>query len=130
MSSTTSIRLSKIGQIMVNVRDLDHAVEFYRDVLGMEFLFTAPNMAFFQCGDVRLMLGVADKPEFDHPASIIYYRVDDIHAAYETLMSRGVTFEHKPNIAHRAEDHDLWLAFFRDVDNNVLALMSEQKTAS
>jgi len=127
MSSTMSIQLSNIGQIMVNVRDLDHAVEFYRDVLGMPYLFTAPNMAFFQCGDVRLMLGVAEKPEFDHPASIIYYRVDDVHAAYETLRERGVKFEHEPTIAHRTDDYELWLVFFRDVDNNVLALMCEKR---
>ncbi|PYS44718.1 MAG: hypothetical protein DMF71_02455, partial [Acidobacteria bacterium] len=71
--------LSSIGQIFVNVKDLDRAIAFYRDTLGMKFLFQAPpNMAFFDCHGIRLMLGIADRPELDHPASIIYYKVDDI----------------------------------------------------
>lgn len=65
-----------IGQIAVNVRDIKKATAFYQDTLGRKFLFEAPNMAFFDCSGIRLMLGVAEKPDFDHPASIIYYRVD------------------------------------------------------
>jgi predicted enzyme related to lactoylglutathione lyase len=74
--------LNQIGQIFVNVKDLDRAIAFYRDILGMTFLFEAPpSMAFFGCGEIRIMLGVADRPELDHPASIIYYKVDDIQSA-------------------------------------------------
>ncbi len=117
--------LSRIGQIAVTVKNLTEATRFYRDVLGMRFLFEVPRMAFFDCGGLRLMLGVAEKPELDHPASILYYQVEDIHLAYETLRRRGVEFEGKPGLIHKAEDHDLWLAFFRDMDRNLLALMSE-----
>ena len=75
--------ISRIGQIFVNVKDLDRAISFYRDVLGMQFLFQAPpNMAFFDCGGIRIMLGIADRPDLDHPASIIYYQVDDIEKIY------------------------------------------------
>ena len=117
---------SHIGQIAINVHDLERAITFYRDVLGMKFLFQAPpNMAFFICGDVRLLLGLPDKPEFDHPASIIYYGVDDIHATCSSLSAKGVTFEHEPALVHKAENHDLWIAFFRDTEDNLLALMSE-----
>src|SRR5947208_12298628 len=85
--------LSSIGQIFVNVMDLDRAIAFYRDTLGMKFLFQAPpNMAFFDCDGIRLMLGIADRPELDHPASIIYYKVDDIERVYETFKTRGVGF--------------------------------------
>src|SRR5205823_8069259 len=71
--------LNQIGQIFVNVKDLDRAIAFYRDILGMTFLFQAPpNMAFFDCGGIRIMLGIPDRPDLDHPASIIYYKVDDI----------------------------------------------------
>ncbi len=123
---STDLRNSRIGQIAINVHDLDRAIAFYRDVLGMKFLFQAPpNMAFFICGDVRLLLGLPDKPEFDHPASIIYYRVDDIHATSSSLSAKGVTFEHEPALVHKAESHDLWIAFFRDTEDNRLALMSE-----
>ena len=117
--------LSGIGQICVTVKDLEKAAAFYRDTLGMKFLFQVPNMVFFDCGGVRLMLGIAEKPEFDHPASILYYKVEDIQAAHATLVDRGVTFDQEPVLAHKAEDHDLWLAFFRDMDGNPLALMSE-----
>ena len=121
------IGLSQIGQIAVTVHDLKKAIVFYRDVLGMKFLFEVPNMAFFDCGGVRLMLGVPEKPEFDHPSSIIYYKVKDIQNTYDVFSSRGVQFEGKPHLVARLTDHDLWMAFFRDVDNNLLALMSEVK---
>ena len=121
----TSFSLSSIGQIAVNVHDVERATAFYRDTLGMKFLFTAGHMAFFDCGGVRLMLSLPDKPEFDHPSSIIYYRVADIQKACEVLESRGVDFEEKPVLVAKLEDHDLWMAAFRDVDHNLLALMSE-----
>jgi catechol 2,3-dioxygenase-like lactoylglutathione lyase family enzyme len=124
-TASTAFGLSQIGQISINIHDVKKAVEFYRDTLGMKFLFEVPTMAFFDCGGVRLMLGLPVKPEFDHPGSIIYYKVEDIQAAFETLSARGVQFEAKPHRVAQLTDHDLWLAFLRDVDNNLLALMSE-----
>lgn len=121
----TAFGLNRIGQVAVNARDLGRAVAFYRDVLGMTFLFQVPNMAFFQVGGVRLMLGVAEKPEFDHPASILYYDVPDIGQAHETLVSRGVEFSEAPRQIADLGDRVLWLAFFHDTESNVVALMSE-----
>jgi len=119
-------RLSRIGQIFVNVHDLDRAIAFYRDVLGMTFLFQAPpNMAFFDCDGIRLMLGVADRPELDHPASIIYYKVDDIERVYEIFKARGVEFVVKPHLVAPMPTYDLWLADFRDSEGNIMELMSE-----
>ena len=118
--------ISQIGQIFINVQDVERAVKFYRDTLGIKFLFQAPpNMAFFDCGGIRLMLGIADKPEINHPASIIYYKVADIQATYESLKSREVDFISPPHLVAKMPDHDLWLADFRDSEQNVLALMSE-----
>jgi catechol 2,3-dioxygenase-like lactoylglutathione lyase family enzyme len=125
MMNETSFSLSSIGQIAINVHDVEKATAFYRDTLGMKFLFDAGHMAFFDCGGVRVMLSLPDKPEFDHPSSIIYYRVPDIQHACQVLESRGVNFEEKPVLVARLQDHDLWMAAFRDVDNNLLALMSE-----
>jgi methylmalonyl-CoA/ethylmalonyl-CoA epimerase len=84
-----------------------------------------PNLAFFDCGGVRLMLGAAERPELDHAASILYYKVDDIRHAHEALVARGVRFEHEPRLVAPMPDHDLWMAFFRDSEENVLALMAE-----
>jgi len=117
--------LSQIGQIAITVHDIDRAIAFYRDTLGMRFLFQVPKMAFFDCGGIRLMLAIPEEPRFDHPASIIYYKVADIQGAYETLSARGVTFLGKPHLVAKLPDHDLWMAFLQDVDTNVLALMRE-----
>ncbi|HYK82638.1 MAG TPA: VOC family protein [Gemmatimonadales bacterium] len=129
-TATPQFGLSSIGQIYVRARDLDRAVRFYRDTLGMPFLFQVPNMAFFQCGGTSLMLGTPEKPEFDHPASIIYYLVPDIAAAHRTLRERRVQFITEPHAVHRASDHELWLAFFHDSEDNTLALMERKRVGT
>ncbi len=120
----TSVKLSVIGQICVTVRDLERAKPFYRDTLGVPFLFEAPGMAFFQAGDVRLMLGLAEN-ETQNFSSILYFRVDDINGAYHELKGKGVPFTHEPRLIHRGSSSDLWLAFFSDPDGNTMALMGE-----
>ncbi|MBV8051272.1 MAG: VOC family protein, partial [Acidobacteriaceae bacterium] len=95
------------------------------DKLGMRFLFTTGKLAFFDCGGIRLMLDVAENPEFDHPSSILYFRVPDINAAYRQLSGNDVVFEDKPHVIAQMPDHDLWMTFFRDSEQNLLALMSE-----
>lgn len=118
--------LSRIGQIAIPVRDVDRATGFYRDVLGMRFLFRAPpGLAFFDCGGVRLMLAESESSEHDHPASILYYEVEDIHEAHRRLADHGVDLDGEPHVVHRTETHELWLAFFRDTEGNLLALMRE-----
>lgn len=120
------VHLSEIGQIAVPVHDIAKAVAFYRDRLGMKLLFEVPQkLAFFQNGSVRLMLSIPEAPEFDHRSSIIYYKVDDIQSSFETLKSREVTFTNEPHMIAKMPDHELWMAFFKDVDDNVLAIMSE-----
>jgi len=117
---------ARIGQASINVHDMEKAVAFYRDALGLRFLFQAgTKMAFFDCAGLRLMLALPEKPEFDHPGSIFYFQVDDIRAVAGTLQSRGVQFEAPPHVIARMPDHELWMAFFHDVDGNLLALMSE-----
>jgi len=121
--SDTGIR--QIGQIAINVHDTNRAVEFYRDALGLKLLFTAGQLAFLDCGGVRLMLSPPEKPEFDHPSSILYFKVDDIQAAYDRLVHLGVKIEDQPHVVARMPDHDLWLVEFRDSEGNLMALMSE-----
>ena len=117
--------IANIGQISIRVHDVARAVTFYRDALGLDFLFDAGPLAFLMCGEVRLMLTQPERDEFDHPSSTLYFRVEDIHAARDQLAGRGVEFEDEPHLIAKMPDHELWMAFFRDLDGNLLALMSE-----
>jgi catechol 2,3-dioxygenase-like lactoylglutathione lyase family enzyme len=117
--------LRRVAQISINVHDVQRAIAFYRDVLGLKFLFEIPNAAFFECGGIRLYLARPDRPEFDHPSSILYFDVEDIQRSYESLAAKGVKFENKPRLIARMPDHELWLAFFRDSEGNPLELSCE-----
>ena len=126
MSTQEDFGLGAITQIAVNVHDVERAANFYQQKLGMKLLFKAPpNLAFFDCDGIRLMLSPPAKPEFDHPSSIIYFKVADIQQATQILTERGVTFDERPTFVANMGSYDLWLASFRDSENNMLALMSE-----
>ena len=116
--------LSRVGQIFMPVGELSRAIAFYRDILGMKFLFEVPRMAFFDLDGIRLMLGKRED-DSTSPGSILYYPVDDLPAAHSILSERDVTFELEPTLIAEMEDHDLWMAFFHDSEGNQLALMSE-----
>ena len=121
--------LAAIQQIAVNARDLGRATAFYRDRLGLKHLFDAPpQMSFFDCGGIRLLVGVAEKPEFDHASSVLYFRVDDIASAHRDLQARGVKFRDPPHLVARLRDREIWLAFFDDSEGNVHALIEERKS--
>lgn len=110
------------------VKDLPRAVAFYRDRLGMRFLFQVPpGLAFFDCNGIRLMIEVPPDKEFDHPGSVLYFKVDDIDASYAELQARGVDFRDEPHLIAKMPDHELWMAFFRDGEGNTLALMCEKR---
>jgi catechol 2,3-dioxygenase-like lactoylglutathione lyase family enzyme len=118
--------VQRIGQIAVSVSNLERAVAFYRDTLGLKFLFQAPpGLAFFMCGEVRLMLALPEKDQPAKMSSVIYYLVDDIKSEFKALRDKGAQAEGEPHLIARMPDHELWMAFFRDPDDNMLALMSE-----
>jgi len=120
------MNLSQIGQIAVHADNLERAVAFYRDTLGMKLIFQAPpGLAFFDCSGIRLMLSAVKEDTNERISSMVYYKVDDINAAHDTLVSRGVTFVSKPHLIAKLPDHDLWMGFFRDSENNMVGLMSE-----
>jgi len=122
------IGISRLGQVQVRTHDMERAAAFYQNVLGLKLLFKAPPaLAFFDCGGVRLMLDRPEKPEFDHASSILYFAVPDIQAAHARMKESGARFEDEPHMIARMPDHDLWMTFFRDTEDNLLALMSEVK---
>jgi methylmalonyl-CoA/ethylmalonyl-CoA epimerase len=127
MSATaTGVGITRLGQVAINAKDVERAAAFYEGKLGLKLLFKAPpGLSFFDCGGVRLMLDRAEKPEFDHPSSVLYFAVPDIQAAYAKLKESGVRFEDEPHLLARMPTHDLWMTFFRDSEGNLLALMSE-----
>lgn len=124
------IAIDGLGQISIIAHDLPRATAFYRDVLGLPLLFTAEGMAFFNCGGVRLMLGPASAPELDHPSSILYFRVPDVHPAHRHLVAMGVKIEAPPRLIARMPTYDLWMVGFRDSEDNIMQLMSEVPRSS
>src|SRR4051794_12366718 len=114
MGTDQTFGLAQIGQIAIVVRDLERAVAYYRDKLGMQYLFAASTLAFFDCGGVRLMLSTPEPGQADSGNSIIYFKVDNIEAAYRELAERGVPFDDQPHIIANMGTYDLWMAFFRD----------------
>ena len=115
-----------IAQLMIPVDDLDRGVSFYRDVLGIPFLFSAPpQMAFFMCGSVRLLVGVMPAGQRAQRGSAIYFKVPDIQAAYSSLSAKGVAFAALPHVVNRTPKSELWLSEFTDPDGNQLALMAD-----
>jgi methylmalonyl-CoA/ethylmalonyl-CoA epimerase len=114
----------------MRAKDLRRAVAFYRDALGLPLLFEAPpGLAFFQCGDIRLMLSKPEQAEFDHAGSILYFNVDDIEASHTTLASRGAAFREPPHVVHRDGARELWMAAFSDSEENTLAIMQWRQSA-
>ncbi|MFN8443791.1 MAG: VOC family protein [Caldilineaceae bacterium] len=128
--SSSAVGITQIGQIAINVHDLDRAVAFYRDVLGIPFLYQFPGLAFFQCGEVRLMLSQPEKPEFDHPGSVLYYKAGDIHQAYHSLKDYGASLIDEPHLIAKMPDHELWMFFCYDLDGNTLGVMAEAPLGS
>ena len=124
-TAASTLGIKNIGQISIIVHDLPRATAFYCDTLGLPLLFTAPNLAFFDCGGVRLMLGPAETPELDHPSSILYFRVSDINAAHQRLVDSRVQIESPPRLIAPMPTYDLWMSGFRDSEGNLLELMSE-----
>ena len=117
---------AKIAQLMIPVDDFEKGLTFYRDVLGLPFLFSAPpQMAFFNCSGVRLLVGVLPVGQTPQRGSAIYFQIADIQAVYASLKDKGVSFTGEPHMVHRTPSAELWLAEFKDPDSNQLALMSE-----
>ena len=122
----SDLKQSRLRQIAITCKDVERATAFYRDALGLPFLFSAPpGLSFFDCGGVRLMLSKAEGEAAG--TSVLYYLVDDIQAARDSLAAKGVTFVGEPHMIARMPDHELWLAEFRDSEDNVMALMEEKR---
>jgi methylmalonyl-CoA/ethylmalonyl-CoA epimerase len=122
---------AKVAQLLVPIDDFEKGVAFYKDVLGLPFLFAAPpQMAFFNCGGVRLLVGVMPPGQKAQRGSAIYFQVPDIRAVHSALKQKGVNFNGEPHVVHRTATSELWLAEFTDPDGNQLALMSEAAPGS
>jgi methylmalonyl-CoA/ethylmalonyl-CoA epimerase len=124
-----AVHFNEIGQVAITASNLARSRDFYQNVLGMQFLFEAGSMAFFQCGKIRFAIGTSpDKPSSG--GTILYFRVADIQETYALLAAKGVEFIQKPHLVARMADHELWIAFLRDPDGNPVGLMSEMSLAA
>jgi methylmalonyl-CoA/ethylmalonyl-CoA epimerase len=124
MDTDINFGLAQIEQIALPVEDLDRALAFYQSKLGMKFLFRAGDLAFFDCAGVRLMLSTPED-NTTRCASTVYFKVQDIHQAYQTLRERGVAFIDAPHLIADMGDYDIWMAFFHDSEQNMLAISSD-----
>jgi len=130
MSTASPPGVSEIGQIAIVVKDVAQATTFYRDVLGLKFLFSAgPNLAFLQAATVRLMLTTPQGHGEIGKNSVIYFKVDDLAQTHAAILARGAKNERDPGMIAKMPDHELWMAFVRDADGNLVGLMSEVRTA-
>jgi methylmalonyl-CoA/ethylmalonyl-CoA epimerase len=120
-----SVSIKGITQVSISVQDVATAISFYNGTLGLPLLFSQSNMALLDCNGIRLILGIPEKPEYDHPSSIVYFQVDNIQEAYESLSANGVEFVGKPHKIAEFNGFAVWNAFFQDPDRNVHALTSE-----
>ena len=120
----TTVHFDKIGQLAITVNDLARSRDFYKDTLGMNLLFDASSMAFFQCGEVRFMIGTS-RERVSPGGTILYFKVQDIHGTHAALSEQHVSFTHPPHLVARMADHELWMAFFNDPDGYQLAMMCE-----
>lgn len=128
MTTEHAVQLERIGQIAIHVSDLARSRDFYQNTLGMKFLFDAGQMAFFQCGDVRLMIGMTDQ-QIAPGAIVLYFKVADLEAVYAQLEQRGVAVAGSPHLVAKMPDHDLWMAFLKDPDGHTIGLMCEKPHA-
>lgn len=121
-----------IGQVAVPVRDVERATAFYRDVLGLPHLFSAPpGLSFLRCGEVRLMLSMPEAEEEEPtPAPLIYYAVEDVEEADRRLRGAGVEVVADPHMVHRTPSAELWMGFYRDTEDNTFATMADVPTTS
>lgn len=120
--------LGEIGQIAITVADVEQALVFYRDVLGLPHLFSAgPNLAFLRAGGVRLMLSTPQGGGTVGANSTLYFRTGDVDATYAQLVERGAQAESAPHLIAKMPDHDLWMGFVRDPDGNLVGLMEERR---
>jgi methylmalonyl-CoA/ethylmalonyl-CoA epimerase len=125
-----SVGITGLGQVAISVKDVERATAFYRDVVGLPLLFTAPpGLAFLQCGGVRVMLARPEKESEAQGASVLYFSVPDIQASYQRMKELGAKFEDEPHMIAKMPTHDLWMVFFRDTEDNLMGMMSEVATA-
>lgn len=117
--------IQKVGQIGVTVKDFERAIHFYKENLELPLLFNTDSLAFFECNGLRLLLSLPEKEEFAHSSSVIYFQVEDINKAYKELAKKSVTFVDEPHLIAKMGQTETWMAFFRDSEDNLLALMSE-----
>ena len=125
---STEHKLSEIRQIAITVSDVGAALPFYRDVLGLTFLFSpAPTLAFLAAGGVRIMLSTPQGAGTVGHNSILYFKVTDIAATHAAIVARGARSERAPQLTAKLPDHELWSAFLRDPDGNLIGLMEEKR---
>lgn len=117
--------IQSVGQIGVPVKDIERAIIFYKEKLGLPLLFNTDTMAFFDCNGLRLLLTLPEREQYAHPSSVVYFQVGDIWDSYEKMIEKGVEFVDEPHAVAKMGQTETWMTFFKDTEGNVHSLMSE-----
>ena len=122
--------IRRLGQVALPVQNIDRAIAFYRDALGLPFIWSNGRMAFFQLGDVRVLIDLPEEPGGPRMASVLYLDTDDLDGAVSALKGRGVVFRDDPHHIGDLGDMSVWMAFFHDSEGNLLALQEERRRSA
>lgn len=117
--------IQRIGQIAVPIKNVERAIEFYKEVLELSLLFNTDNMAFFDCNGQRLLLSLPEKDEFANSSSVIYFQVEEIKKSVEKFIEKGVSFIDQPHVVAKMGNTETWMTFFKDTEGNTHAFMCE-----
>ena len=120
-----SSSIQRIGQIAVPIKNVERAIEFYKEILGLPLMFNTENMAFFDCNGQRLLLSLPEKEEFSNSSSVLYFQVEDIKKSVEKFSEKEVSFIDQPHVVAKMGNTETWMTFFKDSEGNTHALMSE-----
>lgn len=121
-------KITELGQLAITVENVKRSLEFYRDILGLDFIFSpSENLAFLRCGATRIMLATPQGAGEIGKNSIPYFKLSNIEEFYKTAVANGARQEREPQLAVQMPDHELWIGFLKDPDENLIGIMEEKR---
>lgn len=110
----------RIGYVILDVRDMERSLAFYRDTIGMAVQSESGEFTFLDGGGIALGLRTSDEV---HAGNVeIVLSVDDIWATHHALSDAGIAFRVEPREVMREGDRSLYATDFRDPDGHAISI--------